>query len=54
MKSLSTINRRFFIKGTGVAALVGTATLTGCAEQVGSEPQQTDNKRITPYEKSQL
>tara|TARA_B110000483_G_scaffold53939_1_gene67167 strand:- start:5206 stop:6630 length:1425 start_codon:yes stop_codon:yes gene_type:complete len=51
MKSISTINRRFFIKGTGVAALVGTATLTGCAEQVGSEPQQTDNKRITPYEK---
>jgi len=51
MKSNTDINRRFFIKGTGVAALVGTATLTGCAEQTGSEPKQVTDEEITSYEK---
>lgn len=41
------LSRRFFMKGTGAAALIGTtigtATLTGCAEQSDTSAQETQN-----------
>lgn len=51
MKSNTTINRRFFMKGTGAAALIGTATLSGCAEQAETVAQETGAAAPTAMEK---